>query len=115
MIANFQSNPVLTNIVTYAPCDYEHEVIKNIFYEKLRTTIEQVPSHDCLIILNDTNASMGLEDMQYTYSTSITNNGILLIEMLEEYHLLVANSHFRKKMGKLWTWMSPLITKHQLD
>ena len=40
MIANFQSNPVLTTIITYAPCEYEDEVIKNTFYEQLRTTIE---------------------------------------------------------------------------
>ena len=39
MIANFQSNPVLTTSVTYAPCEYEDEVIKNTFYEQLRPTI----------------------------------------------------------------------------
>ena len=50
MIANFQSNPVLTTIVTYAPCEYEYEVAMNTFYEQLRTTIEQVPSHNLLII-----------------------------------------------------------------
>ena len=39
MIANFQSNPVLTTIITYEPCEYEDEVFKNTFYEQLRTTI----------------------------------------------------------------------------
>ena len=42
MISNFQSNPVLTTIMTYALCEYEDEIVKNIFYEQLRTTIEQV-------------------------------------------------------------------------
>ena len=66
LIANFQGNPVLTTIVTYAPCEYEDEIVKNIFYEQLRTTIESVPSHNCLIILSDMNARMGPEDLQYT-------------------------------------------------
>ena len=96
-------------------CEYEDEVVKNTFYEQLRTTIVQVPSHNCLVILNDMNASMGREDVQYTYNTSTNNNGSRLIEMMEKYQLLAANSQFRKKIGKLWTWMSPHMTKHQLD
>ena len=98
MIANVQGNPVLTTIVTYVPCEYEDEIVKNIFYEKLRTTIEQVPSHNCLIILSDINARMG----QYTYNTSTNNNGSQLIEMMEEYQLIAANSQFKKKRGNLW-------------
>ena len=39
MITNFQGNPVLTTIVTYVPCEYEDEIVKNIFYEQLRTII----------------------------------------------------------------------------
>ena len=46
MIANFQSNPVLTTIITYAPYEYEDEVVNNTFYEQLRTTIEQISSHN---------------------------------------------------------------------
>ena len=95
-------------------CEYEDEVVKNTFYEQLRTTIEQVPSHNFLIILSDMNARMGLEDVQYTYNTS-TNYESRFIEMMEEYQLLAANSQFRNKRGKLWTWMSPIMTKHQRD
>ena len=43
------------------------------------------------------------EDAQCTYNTSTNNNGSRLIEMMEEYQLLEANSQFRKKRGKLWT------------
>ena len=49
MIDNFQSNTVLNivyTIVTYAPCEYEVEVVKNTLYEQLRTTIKQIPSHN---------------------------------------------------------------------
>ena len=61
------------------------------------------------------NARIGPEDVQYTHNTSINNNGSRLIELMEEYQLLAANSQFRNKIGKLWTWMSPYMTKHQLD
>ena len=49
---------------------------------------------------------MGPVNVQYTHNTSTNHNGSLLIEMMEEYQLLAANSQFRKKIGKLWTWMS---------
>ena len=61
------------------------------------------------------NARMGPENVQYTYNTSKNNNGSRLIEMMEKYQLVAANSQFKKKRGKLWTWMSPHMTKHQLD
>ena len=67
MIANFQGNPVLTTIVTYVRCEYEDEIVNNIFYEQLRTTIEQVPYHNFLIILSDMNARMRTEDVKYMY------------------------------------------------
>ena len=34
---------------------------------------------------------------------------------MEEYQLLAANSQFQKKKGKLWTWISPHKTNHQID
>ena len=115
LIANFQGNPVLTTIVSYEPCEYEYEIVKNIFYEQLRKTIESVPSHNCLIILSDMNTRMGPEDVQYTYNTTTNNNGNWLKEIMEEYQLLAANSQFQKKKGKLWTWISPHKTKNQID
>ena len=61
------------------------------------------------------NVRMGPEDVQYTYNTTTNNNGNRLKEMMEEYQLLAANSQFQKKKGKLWTWISPHKTKHQID
>ena len=92
IIANFKSNLVLTTIVTYTPCEYEDEVVKHTFYEQLRTTIEQVASHNIVIILSDMNAIMGPEDVHYTYNISTNNNGSRLVEIMEEYQLLAANS-----------------------
>ena len=52
------------------------------------------------------NARMGPEDVKYIYNILTNNNG---------NQLLAANLLFQKKIGKLWTWMSPHMTKHQLD
>ena len=77
MIANCQG----IQTVIYAPCEYEDEIVKNILYEQLRTTIEQVPSHNFLIILSDMNARMGPEDVENTYNISTNNNKSRLIKM----------------------------------
>ena len=115
MIANFQGNPILTTIVTHAPCEYEDEIINNIFYEQLQITIKQVPSNNFLIILSDINAKMGPEDMKYTYNISKNNNESWFKEMMEKYNLLSTNLQFQKKIDKFWTCMSQHMTKHKSD
>ena len=50
----------------------QYEIVKNIFYKQLRTSIEQVPSHNFLIILSNMNARMRPEDVKYTYDTFTT-------------------------------------------
>ena len=47
------------------------------------------------------NASMGPEDVKYTYNISTNNNRSRLKEIIEKYQLLAANSQFQKKIGKL--------------
>ena len=34
---------------------------------------------------------------------------------MEVYQIEADNAQFQKKIGKLWTWMSPHMTKYQLD
>ena len=38
-----------------------------------------------------------------------------VIKMIQEHRLVAANSLFKKRLGKLWTWTSPHNTHHQLD
>ena len=35
--------------------------------------------------------------------------------MMEDFQLLATNTLFQKRRGKLWTWMSPNKTTHQID
>ena len=83
MLANYHGNPVTTMIVTYAPCEYAEKKVKNKYYEKLRTTVEQIPAPNFLIILSDMNAIMGPETVPYTCKSSTNNNGSLLRKMME--------------------------------
>ena len=50
----------------------------------------------------------------YTYNTT-TNNNVNRLKEIIEYQLLAANTQFQKKKVKLWTWISPHKTKHQID
>ena len=113
--ASFQGNRALTVIVAYAPCEYADNIDKNYFYNKLRGTIESVPRHNFLVVLGDFNARLGPDDVFFTHNKQTNDNGMRLLELLEDYQLLATNTIFQKKSGKLWTWMSPNKTTHQID
>ena len=113
--ASFKSNPVLTIIVAYSPCEYAETQDKDTFYNSLRLAIESVPQHNFLIILGDFNARLGPEDVRFTYSERTNENGERLIGVMEDYQLEASNTVFQKKKGKLWTWLSPRGTVHQID
>ena len=115
MIAKFHGNPATNVIVTYAPCEYANENVKNSFYNQLQQTIEEIQAHNFLIILSDMNAKLGPETVKYTYNALTNDNGRRLNDTMEEAQLIAANTEFHKKKGKLWTWLSPRSTKHQLD
>lgn len=51
----------------------------------------------------------------FTHNQRTNNNGERMLEMIEEYELLATNTLYQKKNGKLWTWMSPHNTTHQID
>ena len=113
--ASFKANPVLTIIVAYGPCEYAESKDKDIFYNSLRITIESVPQHNFLIVLGDFNARLGPEDVRFTHSERTNENGERLIGVIEDYQLEASNTIFQKKKGKLWTWLSPRGTVHQID
>ena len=53
---------------------------------------------------------------KYTYHDKTNLNGHLLYDYAQEADLLIANTHFRKRNGKLWTFISDCNgTKTQID
>ncbi|XP_072025208.1 craniofacial development protein 2-like [Amphiura filiformis] len=107
LIANFQGNPATTVIVTYCPTNVADEDIVENHYDSMRRAIESIPAHNLLIVMGDFNARVGLEDTKFTYHDTTNRNGKYLVELATEKNLIIANTQFRKKAGKLWTFTSP--------
>jgi len=53
----------LTLINMYAPTEDKTEAEKEEFYDDLQTTIDRTPESDTAIVLGDTNAKLGKEDV----------------------------------------------------
>ena len=105
LVAEFEGNPVTTVMCVYSPTNVAHHAAESEeFYNSLRTAIQQVPAHNFLVILGDFNARLGPEDAPFTYHSSTNSNGEHLSALLVEHGLLAANTLFRKRMGKRWTY-----------
>ncbi|KAJ8389331.1 hypothetical protein AAFF_G00120390 [Aldrovandia affinis] len=64
----------------------------------------------------DFNARLGPEDAPFTYHTNTNRNGEHLAALLTERRLLAANTLFRKRMGKRWTFQDRATSmRRQLD
>ncbi|KAJ8361779.1 hypothetical protein AAFF_G00422150 [Aldrovandia affinis] len=64
----------------------------------------------------DFNARLGPEDAPFTYHTNTNRNGEHLAALLTEHELLAANTLFRKRMGKRWTFQDRATSmRRQLD
>jgi len=115
MRADFRGSPAMTILVAYAPTEAAEESVKDTYFSQLCTTLEAVPPHNFLAILTDANARLGKDDALFTHSETTNDNGRRHLEVMEEHHLVAANTLFQKRPGKLWTWTSPHNTHHQLD
>ena len=113
--AQFRGNPAMTIIVAYSPTESADEKEKDAYFSQLRAAIDNVPLHDFLAVLTDANARLGLDKVLHSYNPTTNDNGQRHIDVMEEYQLLAANTLFKKRKGKLWTWQSPHNTFHQLD
>ena len=75
-----------------------------------------IPKHNVLLVVGDFNAHIGKDLRKYTFHNETNKNGQQAIDFAEEANLLVTNTHFSKKRGKLWTYISDMSgTKTQID
>ena len=66
-----------------------------------------IPKHNVLLTIDDFNAHISESNFnRYTYHSTTNTNGKLGIGHAEEAHLKVTNTNFRKRFGKLCTYMS---------
>ena len=69
-----------------------------------------------VIEYGDCNAHLGKESVQHTYHESTNNTGKLLLEHAASSNLIITNTMFTKRKGKLWTYISDMNNnKSQID
>ncbi|XP_072023006.1 craniofacial development protein 2-like [Amphiura filiformis] len=112
---NFQGNPATTVIVTHCPTNMNNEDNIEAHYDNLRRAIDSIPAHNVLVIVGDFNGRVGTGDANYTYHNTTNRNGKYMVDLVIDKNLIIANTYFRKRNGKLWTYMSPTGSKYQLD
>ncbi|XP_015768719.1 PREDICTED: craniofacial development protein 2-like [Acropora digitifera] len=97
----------VTIITVYSPTNTAEDKTIEAFYECLKRAIESVPAHNVLILLGDFNARIGTSDARFPYHMITNRNGTHLVDLMMEKNLVVTNTSFQKREGKLWTYMDP--------
>ena len=115
MVLTLEGNPQTTVICVYSPHNASSDDDINDFYSTLRTTVEQVPLHNFLVVAGDLNAKLGPNDARFTFNPDTNRNGELLVDFMDEFNLFSANTSFMKPNGQLWTFEYPNGDRAQLD
>ena len=106
LIAKFNGNPAVTIIVNYSPQEGTEEAKEH--YANLINAINDTPKHDILMVMGDFNAHIGKEDAKFSYHETTNKNGQLLLDLALECNMVILNTKFQKKKGKLWTYLSDM-------
>ncbi|XP_062905778.1 craniofacial development protein 2-like, partial [Mobula hypostoma] len=111
----FDGNPATSVIISYSPHNCSEEKVV-AFHSKLHEAVTSIPAHNFLAVLDDFNAQVGLKDIPYSYQDFTNRNGQYLVDFIQEHSLIAANTQFKKRAGKLWTYENRAsIYRKQLD
>ena len=98
-------------IQAYAPISNSEEAEVEWFYEDLQDLLELTPKKDVLFIIEDWNAKVGRQEtpgVTGKFGLGVQNEaGQRLIELHQEYALVIANTLFQQQKKRLYTWTSP--------
>ena len=72
-----------------------------------------IPKHHMIIKCGDFNAYLGIGSVQHSFHETTNSKSRLLIDHATSCNLLIANTIFKKRKGKLWTYMNN--SKSQID
>ena len=103
----------LTLINIYAPTEDKADVEKEKFYDDLQTVLDRSPKSDTVIVLGDTNAKLGKEDVynevrgKHTLHELSNRNGEMLLEFALGNNLKVMSTQFQHKKIHKGTWLAP--------
>ena len=116
ILAEFNSNPKTSFISCYSPTNVSDETIVDEFYSSLLSTLQQIPSHNFLIVAGDFNAQLGSGDVKlFSFHKETNRNGHKLTDLLLQCELLASNTYFMKNSKIMWTFQSPNRSKSQID
>ena len=119
----FHGNPQLTVTSVYAPTECPLPDDKDDFYNDLNNHLEQMKPHNIHLVVGDFNARVGLDSHsihpevigRHCFYGTTNNNGERLVDLCEEFQLRPAQMRFPHPRHRLWTWMHPSGSTHQLD
>ena len=119
----FHGNPQLTVTSVYAPTECSLPDDKDDFYNDLNNHLEQMKPHNIHLVVGDFNARVGLDSHsihpevigRHCFYDTTNNNGERLVDLCEEFQLRPAQMRFPHPRHRLWTWMHPSGSTHQLD
>jgi len=107
----------------YAPdSSYDNEYVEE-FFDTLQEEMNKLPPREEIVLLGDFNASVG-NDMYENWSEVVGKYGIgthnqrgsNLLQFCAINDLIIANTIFKHKESRRYTWISPdLTTKKQID
>jgi exonuclease III len=120
-VGNKYSNNTL--ISCYAPTEDKEGGVKEQFYEEIQRLVENVPKSDTIIILGDSNAQLGKEEVyspitgKHTLHEKANRNGDMLCDLAVTHNLVVMRgTQFQQEQIRKGTWTSPeKSTVNQID
>jgi hypothetical protein len=121
--ARFNSKHVKVTIIQiYSPTNDAEEEEKDEFYEQLQKEIDITPKHDMLIFMGDANGKVGCDNQNHRRTLgkeglgTMNENGERLVDLCEEYDLVIGGTLFKHKEIHKYTWVSPNNRdKNQID
>ena len=113
MVARFQARRFNMSVVqVYAPKSDGTDKQVEQFYADLKTTLDDIPKKDIVIIAGDWSAKVGSNNNgwervmgNFRYGDK-NNRGERLLEFALEHDMMVCNTKFQQKDCRKWTWRS---------
>ena len=121
--AHLEGNPALSIVIGYAPTEGSDKDDKTNFYEQLQDALENIPTHNTVVLLGDFNARIGQDSHtanprvtgKFTFHDQTNENGELLTSFCERHNLPPTQFRFPYPKGRVWTWEHPSGQRPQLD
>ena len=115
LVLSFAGNPKTTVICCYSPHNQSPEEEVSNFYQELSEVMQHVPAHNIVFLCGDFNAHLGIDNVPQSYHAHTNRNGEHLVNFMESFDVVAANTRFQKPDRKLWTCQYPNGSRGQVD